>query len=204
MASSPQESQNEQNTNEYDPSQLSGPTCHYHHIMKWLAEKHANKPILSYPDKTGRYTTSLTGADLERLTAFAGAKYAESFRQLPGGEVSGDIGYGGIRTKIVAFVNTSTLSSYLSYIALQRIGLSPMLISPRLAEDGYVHLMKVVGCQTVLVGNGYSDMLHRVKKTLGGKLDVVPMLHDDEILAGREVPHVDLPDPCCRPGYVLQ
>lgn len=194
----------EQKLNSAGRFKCNGETSHFHQLMKWLAQNHAQKHLLSYPDKAGEYKINLTGADLERLTAFAGSKYADAFRQLPNGQVTGKIGFGDGSTKIVAMVSMSTLSSYLSYIALHRLGFSPMIISPRLAEDGYAHLLRVVGCQAVLVASGHSELFQHIKRTFDGPLDVVAMLSDEELLAGLELPLVDLPDPCCRPGFIIQ
>lgn len=175
-----------------------------HKLMQWLAQEKTETPILSYPNTEGDYNVNLTGAEMEHLTAFAAAKYAEAFRQLPNGEVTGDIGFGGLDTKVVAMVNASTLSSFITIVALQCLGFSTMVISPRLAESGYAHLLRVVGSHAVVVGATSMDAMSRVKKTYEGTMDIVPMLSDDEVLAGLNSSHVELADANRCPGIIIQ
>lgn len=189
---------------DHGPFEFEGQVSHMHLLMNWLAHEHPEKVILSYPNIRGEYDVNLTGSDMERLTAFSASKYSEAFKQVPGGEVTGDIGFGGLGTKIVAMVNVSTLSSYITLIALQRLGFSTMLISPRLAESGYAHLLRVVGAHTVIAGATSIEMMHRVKKTYEGPLDIFPMLNDNETLAGLDSPYVELPDPGSSPGTIIQ
>lgn len=177
---------------------------HIHHMMQWLSQEHSEKLIISYPNTQGEYNVNLTGSDMERLTAFAASKYAEAFKKLPNGDLTGDIGFGGLETKIVATVSASTLSSFISIIALHRVGLSTMLISPRLADSGYAHLLRVAGVHTVVAGATSIDTIHRVKKSYEGPMDIVPMLADDEILAGLESPRVELPQVTGSPGFIIQ
>lgn len=175
-----------------------------HKLMQWLAQGHSKTPILSYPNTEGDYNVNLNGSEMEHLTAFAASKYAEAFRRLPNGEVTVDIGFGGLDTKVVAMVTTSTLTSFITFVALHRLGFSAMVVSPRLAESGYAHLLRVVGTHAVVAGPSCMDTMRRVKKTYEGTMDIVPILSDDEILAGLELPHVELADPACCPGLVIQ
>lgn len=186
------------------PFDFERPGANMHKLMQWLAQDHSTTPILSYPNTQGDYSVNLTGSEMEHLTAFAASRYAEAFRKLPDGEVTGDIGFGGLDTKVVAMVTTSTLTSFITFVALHRLGFSAMVISPRLAESGYAHLLRVVGTHAVVVGVSSMDVMSRVKKTYEGTMDIVPMLSDDEILAGLKSSHVELADPACCPGVVVQ
>lgn len=186
------------------PFDFGKPRANMHKLMQWLAQEKTNTPILSYPNTEGDYNVNLNGAEMEHLTAFTGSKYAQAFRQLPNGEVTGDVGFGGLGTKVVAMVSASTLSSFITIVALQRLGFSTMVISPRLAESGYAHLLRVVGTHAVVVGATSLDAMNRVKETYEGTMDIVPMLSDDEVLAGLNSSHVELADPACCPGIVIQ
>lgn len=183
---------------------LDGPTSQLDRLMRWLAKEHGDKLMLSYPNTQGDYNVKLTGSDLERLTAFIASRYSDAFKRNSKGEISGSIGFGGIETKIVAMVGISTLSSYLTFVALQRIGLSPMMISPRLADEAYAHLLRVVGCSVVIAGSGSIDTIRRIKTTFEDELDLIPLLSDDEVVAGLGQPYIDLPDPDCKPGFIIQ
>lgn len=182
---------------------FEGSEAHLDKLMRWLARCHANDTVLSYPNANEEYNVNLTGSDMDRVTSYAAAKYSEAFQKLPNGEVTGDTGFGGLETRVVAMISVSTLGSYVTYIALQRLGFSPMLISPRLAENGYAHLIRTTGCHTAVAIGPSLDMIHHVKKTYDGPLEIVPMLDDDEILIGLSAPSIELPDPGCSPGHII-
>lgn len=146
---------------------------------------------------------NLTGVDLERVSAYAAAKYSEAFQQLPHGGISGGIGFQGLETKVVGVVSVSSLASHLTFLALQRLGLSPLFLSPRLAESGYAHLLRATECHTVLAAGLSLDLIHSVKKSYDGPLDIIPMLDDDEFLAGLSYPHVEIQEPSGNPGLIL-
>lgn len=178
---------------------------HFDRLLRWLAVHYPDQPLLSYPTKEGEYNVNLTGADLERVSAYAAARYSETFQTLPNGEVSGGVGFQGLETKVVALVSASTLASHLTFLALQRLGLSPMYLSPRLAEGGYAHLLRTTECHTVLAaGPALDTMRSVVKRAYDGPLEVLPMLDDDECLEGLAAPNrVDLREPACTPGLIL-
>lgn len=201
MASSTISNGSQPNNGSFDFSQQGANT---HNLIKWLAKERSDKLIFSYPNTKGEYDVNLTGTDMERITAFAASKYSEAFSKLPKGEVTGDIGFGGLDTKIVATVSPSTLSSYITIVALQRLGYSIMLISPRLAESGYAHLLRVTGTHAIVAGAPSLDLMHRVKETYEGAMDIVPMLSDEETLAGLDSADVELSDPTCCTGIVIQ
>lgn len=186
-----------------DSFSFEGREAHLDKLMRWLARYHADDTVLSYPNPDGEYNVNLTGFDMERITAYAAAKYSEAFQNLPKGEVTGDVGFGNLETKVVAMISVSTLGSYVTYIALQRLGLSPLLISPRLAENGYAHLIRVTGCHTAVAIGSSLDMIRNVKKTYDGPLEIVSMLNDNEIFAGLNAAVVELPDPGCTPGHII-
>lgn len=175
-------------------------------LVRWLATHYPNDTIISYPDTKGEYNTNLTGDGMERATAYAASRYAEAFRKLPAGEVTGDVARSGLGTKVVAMVNISTLGSHITYVALHRLGLSPMLISPRLAGSGYAHLVRETGCHCVLAGTSSIDMLRDVRASYNdGPLEIVPMLEDDDVFAALapSTPRVDWPEPAGSPGHII-
>lgn len=177
--------------------------AHIHKLMRWLAVHYASRVLVSYPNTDGDYNVNLTGADMERVTAYTASKYSEAFRRFPNGEVTGDLGFGGLDTKVIAVINVSTLSSYMTYVALHRLGFTPMFVSPRLAEPGYTHLLRTTGCHCVIAGGPSLGMIHGIKKTYDRPLDVVPILEDEQVLEGLTSAKVDLPDPGCSPGEII-
>lgn len=139
---------------------------------------------------------------MEQMLTQSMVEYAEVFRTFPNGEVPGEIGYGGLQTKIVAIISLSTLASHIAWAALHRLGFSPLAISPRLAKEGYTYLCQKVGCRTILAAGASLDMAYKVKETFPHPLEVVPMLDDDAVLEGLTSPKVDLPVPTGLPGIV--
>lgn len=176
---------------------------HFDKLLRWLAVHRSVQTLLSYPNTEGDYNVNLTGTDLERITGYAAAKYSETFQKLPNGEISGGVGFQGLGTKVVALVSASTMASYLTFLALQRLGLSPMFLSPRLAEGGYTHLLRTTECHTVLAAGPSLDTMRSIKRAYDGPLDVLPMLDDNEFLAGLAAPKVELREPVCTPGLIL-
>lgn len=187
------------------PFQWDGRGAFYDQLVRWHEKYHSDKILLSYPNTNGEYDVNLTGSDLERATAYAASKYAEAFKGFPEGKVTGDLGFGNgtIQTEVVAMISVSTLSSFVTYIALQRVGLSPMLVSPRLADNGYAHLLRVTGCHTAVASGPSLDMIRRVKTTYGGVLNIVPMLSDEDMLSSLTGPRVEWPETTVTPGHIL-
>ncbi|KKY18713.1 putative l-aminoadipate-semialdehyde dehydrogenase [Diplodia seriata] len=118
-------------------------------VIRRRAETHASQTLLSYPTTDSDFV-NYTGADLDRLTRLAAHHYAEAFAQLdeetrPNGPSS-----------TVALVGVSSLDYYITFLALQRLGLSTMFISPRLADQGFTHLLTSTHC-TVVIASGPSQ-----------------------------------------------
>ncbi|OMP85286.1 L-aminoadipate-semialdehyde dehydrogenase large subunit [Diplodia seriata] len=121
-------------------------------VIRRRAETHAGQTLLSYPATDSDFV-HYTGADLDRLTRLAAHHYAEAFAQLdeetrPNGPSS-----------TVALVGVSSLDYYITFLALQRLGLSTMFISPRLADQGFTHLLTSTHCTAVIAsGPSQADM----------------------------------------------
>ncbi|KAL1623888.1 putative NRPS-like protein biosynthetic cluster [Diplodia seriata] len=121
-------------------------------VIRRRAETHASQTLLSYPATDSDFV-HYTGADLDRLTRLAAHHYAEAFAQLdeetrPNGPSS-----------TVALVGVSSLDYYITFLALQRLGLSTMFISPRLADQGFTHLLTSTHCTAVIAsGPSLADM----------------------------------------------
>lgn len=179
-------------------------------LMRWNAKHHADRVLLLYPNAQGEYHVNLTGADMERVTAWAAHQYASTIAQtFPGSTVPAaeptDPSFSAIQSKVIAIVSLSTLASHISWVAVQRLGYTPLILSPRLAADGYVHLLRATGCRTILAGSGASlDMAYTVQQRfLPDAVQVMTMLSDDELVQkGLKDPPIDLPVPTTLPSAI--
>lgn len=138
-------------------------------VIRRRAETHADQVLISYPANESDFV-NYTGADLERLTRLAATKYAEAFAQLD--EATRPTG----PSSTVALVGVSSLEYYITFLALQRLGLTSMFISPRLADQGFTHLLKSTQCQVVVASGPSEADMERVRATSGLPLSVIPML----------------------------
>ncbi|KAK0650267.1 Non-canonical non-ribosomal peptide synthetase FUB8 [Lasiodiplodia hormozganensis] len=165
-------------------------------VIRRRAETHADQVLISYPANESDFV-DYTGADLERLTRLAATRYAAAFAQLdeatrPNGPSS-----------TVALVGVSSLEYYITFLALQRLGLTSMFISPRLADQGFTHLLKSTQCK-VIVASGPSEAdMQRVRATSGLPLSVIPMLSlpsltDYHQPTKHPLPPIDDPDHALR------
>lgn len=134
-------------------------------VIRRRAETHADLVLFSYPTNETDFV-DYTGADLERLTRLAATKYAEAFAKL---NLSGP-------SNTVAIVGISSLEYYITFLALQRLGLTSMFISPRLADQGFEHLLRTTHCNAVVASGSALESMERVRKTSGLPLAIFPMV----------------------------
>lgn len=131
-----------------------------------------------------------TGADLERITRQVAWKYVDDFALLQqkkpvsitrdGHSGDGMTGLSGSSNfpKVVALVGISSLEYYITFLALQRLGITTMFISPRLADQGYSHLMNAVGCAVAVASGPSIDNLERIRQTntFATDVSIIPMI----------------------------
>ncbi|KAF4544629.1 L-aminoadipate-semialdehyde dehydrogenase protein [Lasiodiplodia theobromae] len=163
-------------------------------VIRRRAETHADQVLISYPANESDFV-DYTGADLERLTRLAATRYAGAFAQLdeatrPNGPSS-----------TVALVGVSSLEYYITFLALQRLGLTSMFISPRLADQGFTHLLKSTQCKVIVASGPSQADMQRVRATSGLPLSVIPMLplsSLDNHQPAKPLPPIDDPDHALR------
>ncbi|OTA58429.1 hypothetical protein K449DRAFT_436800 [Hypoxylon sp. EC38] len=77
---------------------------------------------------------------------------------------------------VVTVAGVSNLVYHLSFFALQRLGWRTLLMSPRLADQGFAHLLRQTQCKIVLVSGVSAEATRRVKNSEGLELDIIPMV----------------------------
>lgn len=92
----------------------------------------------------------------------------------------------------VALVGISSLEYYITFLALQRLGITTMFISPRLADQGHSHLLNKIGCRIAIASQPSYSTFERIRNEtdlLEGGLALVAMIDRDffkSSLAGAE------------------
>ncbi|KAI0878099.1 hypothetical protein GGS24DRAFT_509135 [Hypoxylon argillaceum] len=137
-------------------------------VFRRLAEEIPNRVLISYPSCTLDFK-DFTAADLDTLTKAAITVLPEYLR-IPTSDTSP-----GERS-VVAVVGVSNLEYHLYFFALQRLGWRTLLMSPRLADQGFAHLIRQTKCKTVLASGVSVETMKRVKDVEDFKLDIVPMV----------------------------
>ncbi|KAF9690444.1 hypothetical protein EKO04_011571 [Ascochyta lentis] len=138
-------------------------------LIRDRAKTHADEPILSYADEHGDFQT-FTGTDVEQLTRTAATAYRKALPEKKG----------HFR---VALVGVSSFEYYIAFFALQRMGLTSMFISPRLADQAFEHLLTATGCEVVVAAETSMGTMERVCKTNGSLAAVIPLLDMRSLLA---------------------
>ncbi|KAL1631043.1 putative NRPS-like protein biosynthetic cluster [Neofusicoccum ribis] len=139
-------------------------------LLRRRAVTHATSPIVSYPS-TGDGFTEYTAADLDRMTTLAAALYAKT---LPDDALTA--------STVVALLGVGNLEYIITYLALQRLGLTCLFLSPRLSDAGLTHLLRATSCRAILAPYRFQPTLDRLRAASPTPLAAVPMLEGAYIL----------------------
>ncbi|KAI1812317.1 hypothetical protein GGS20DRAFT_27949 [Poronia punctata] len=140
-------------------------------VIRRLVEHVPNNIIISYPSRTSSSGgfQDFTSTDLDRLTKAVISVLPERLRNplndVPPGE-----------RPVVGVVGVSNLEYHLYFLALQRLGWRTLLMSPRLADQGFAHLIRQTKCEVVLASGVSVEAMERVKSAEGFDIYVVPMV----------------------------
>lgn len=153
-------------------------------LIRRRAATHADRVLISYPSHETDFL-DYTGADLESITRRVAAHLAGTLDQVVPGLVEPK-GNTPASSLVVALVGISSLEYYITFLALQRLGVTTLFISPRLADPGYVHLLTKTGCQIAIACGPSFHTLDRLRKngSLGGELALIPMIDSALITRG--------------------
>lgn len=128
-------------------------------VLETRALTHSDRPLISYP-KNETDLVDYTGAELDQLTRRVAVRAAQTL---------GEIGLKhddrlDQRKLVVAIVGISSFEYYLTFLALQRLGITTVFISPRLADPGYIHLLKETRCDIAIASGPSFTTLERLRK----------------------------------------
>jgi acyl-CoA synthetase (AMP-forming)/AMP-acid ligase II len=135
-----------------------------------------NRPdatIISYPSSGNdfvNYTCSQVGAMVDR----AARRYSKILPKIRATSNDPRI--------TVALLGVTNLDYVVSYLALQRLGLTCLFLSTRLQEQAFLHLFNTTNCEVVLVQPQYMAIMERTKKLKeGAALTILPMANFEYI-----------------------
>lgn len=136
-------------------------------VISRRAKTHDDTPLLSYGGETE--FAQYTGAGIERLSRHA----ANAYTEILGGFANGS-------SKTVAMVGISNMEYYITFIALQRVGITAMLISPRLPDQGFTHLLQKTGCSVAIASQSARKSLERACEAVNMEISILPMLDAED------------------------
>lgn len=153
-------------------------------LIKQRAQTHSQDPLLSYPSCDGKHFTDYTGTDVEFLTRAAASHYAAavgfSHYTASSSSTTNDNDVVGEVPRI-ALIGTSSIDYYITFLAVQRLGWTTILISPRLAMEGFAHLLTTTKCSAVIVAESSRNVLESVDQMFSLGLTRVPLVEISRI-----------------------
>ena len=160
-------------------------------VIRKRAKTHKEKSLISYPEHETDFV-DYTGADLDRITRHAARAFAQKIGQvfteqapIAQDEVKSQRHFSTPDKSVVALVGVSSFAYYVTFLALQRLGITTMFISPRLADQGYAHLLNATGCRIAIASGPSFSTLESIRhnKLLADDLSLLPMIDNDFIKA---------------------
>lgn len=142
-------------------------------VLETRARTHTDRPLISYP-KNETDLVDYTGAELDQLTRRVAVHAAQALGEL---SLKHD-GRLDQRKLAVAIVGISSFEYYLTFLALQRLGITTVFISPRLADPGYIHLLKETECDIAIASGPSFTTLEMLQKngSLAESFTLLPMI----------------------------
>lgn len=157
-------------------------------LLRRLVKIAPDKVMLSYPEHDLDFI-HYTATDLDRLTRSAVSTYPKSLRDSAQDARPGE-------APAVAIVGPSSLEYYIHLWALSRMGLTVLVLSPRLPDQGLAHLIRLQRCASVFAFGSSIRTMERIQASQGDRPDFnllhVAQMAELEAIARRGA-LVDLP-----------
>lgn len=157
-------------------------------LLRRLANNTPDKVMISYPEHELDFV-DYTAKDLDRLTKSAISTYPKSLRESAQNAKPGE-------APAVAIVGVSSLEYYIHLFALSRLGLTTLVLSPRLSDQGLAHLIRLQHCTAVFAFGPSMRAIGRIQAMRGDPLefDLLPMAQMTVLEAiSRHGPLIDFP-----------
>lgn len=154
-------------------------------VIRERAKTHKDTTLISYPIHETDFA-DYTGGHLDRITRCAAHTYLQALLKVcpdlkfvSAGSAQLEDGSIQPRDLTVALVGISSLEYYITFLALQRLGITTMFISPRLADQGHSHLLRQTGCRIAIASGSSYHTLERIRvdsNLLTNTLSLVSMI----------------------------
>ena len=118
----------------------------------------STEPIVAYPDSDSVYAF-YTPQDLNRLAERAATYYASI---LPPRKTSDD------PVQVVGLLGPSYFQYLITVIGVSKLGHTALLLSTRISEEAYVHLLNSTSATTLLVDDSFQDMAQTLRPQVEG------------------------------------
>ncbi|EKJ69157.1 hypothetical protein FPSE_10681 [Fusarium pseudograminearum CS3096] len=161
-------------------------------IIRGLAGN--TQTILSYVTTNDDFA-NFTGSDIERLTTIGANGYLQALK----GQKDFDLKTAKSKG-VIALIGTSTLEYYITFLSIQRLGFTTVLLSPKLTHEGVAHLLDVTECCAAIVPESHRTMFDKIP------LCTVPMIRDVFALDSQEyssIPELECHSLDQTPGVVV-
>uniref|UniRef100_U4LLH7 Similar to Linear gramicidin synthase subunit D acc. no. Q70LM4 n=1 Tax=Pyronema omphalodes (strain CBS 100304) TaxID=1076935 RepID=U4LLH7_PYROM len=136
-------------------------------LLRDTAAKHPDATILSYfSDVTKSETYS--ASDLNLMSQRCALWYS---KVLPKIRKSSDDA-----PLVVAILGPTNVEYIATYLALQRLGITVLFLSTRLAPPAYLHLFQKTKSNVVIAQPAFQTVMSQTKELMNGDLTVIPML----------------------------
>lgn len=159
-------------------------------LVRKRAATHADRVLISYPLHETDFA-NYTGRDVDHITRRLAANLAATLQNaVPESLMPGEDSQCSLMSSlVVALVGISSLEYYFTFLALQRLGITTMFISPRLADQGYIYLLAKTGCQVAIASGPSYKTLERLDTdgSLEQGLALIPMIDSETLLHSHKV-----------------
>ena len=117
-----------------------------------------DRPILFYPS-SGTFYVHYTPKDIDEFADKAASFYA---MRIPKRRDSTD------PAQVVALLGSSTLSYFITLLALSRLGHTVLFLSPRVSEEAHISLLRDTGASVMLVEESLTQVSESVQNAMPG------------------------------------
>ena len=140
-------------------------------LLRVRATSHPDAAVIGYPagPSSGEYRY-YSLSQLNRFAYRVACTLEQSIRNTTSGEPRRSVG----------LLGPASLDHVVHLLALIKLGHTAVIMSPRLSDDAYAHLMDATGCVDVLVHPSFVERMTRVGEIANKAVNVVRLLTMDE------------------------
>lgn len=162
------------------PARVASVPLTIDHLLSLRAEQIPDTPLIAYPSPGSEYR-KYTARQLNAF-AYQAAKRYSKFLPLRTSSSSPE--------RVVALLGVSNFDYVISMLGLSKLGMTMLLLSTRISDDAYRHLIEKTNCSHVLVQGAFEKTISRVREGFPRPLSVFLMAEsssfDSSVVPERE------------------